>query len=181
MTIRTILTVPDPRLRETCKAVAEVTDDVRALLDDMLETMYDAPGIGLAAIQIGVTLRCLVMDLSPGRSDDGDDETTAEKNPIYMVNPVITHMSEELSDYEEGCLSVPDYFEVVERPARCTVSYLDYDGVAQELECEGTTATCVQHEVDHLDGGLFIDYLSRLKRERIVRKFTKALKQREQA
>ena len=178
MTIRTILTVPDPRLRQKCAPVAEVTDEVRALLDDMLETMYDAPGIGLAAIQIGVAKRCLVMDVSPSTREDGEPP---QKNPITMVNPVITRVSEEMSDYEEGCLSVPEYYEFVERPARCTVRYLDYDGVEQELECEGMLATCVQHEIDHLDGGLFIDYLSRLKRERIVRKFTKALKQREKA
>ena len=180
MTIRTILTVPDPRLREKCTPVDEVNDEVRELLDDMLETMYDAPGIGLAAIQIGVAKRCLVMDVTPSRGD-GDTEQKSEKNPLYMVNPVITHTSDEMSDYEEGCLSVPEYYDVVERPARCTVKYLDYNGKEQVMDCEGMLATCVQHEIDHLDGGLFIDYLSRLKRDRVVRKFTKALKQRERA
>ena len=181
MTIRPILTVPDPRLREMCTPVAEVNDEIRSLLDDMLETMYDAPGIGLAAIQIGVTKRCLVMDVTPSRKDGEGRDAAPEKNPIYMVNPVITEVSDEMSDYEEGCLSVPEYYEFVERPARCTVEFLDYDGKPQVMKCEGMLATCVQHEIDHLDGGLFIDYISRLKRERIVRKFTKAFKQRERA
>jgi peptide deformylase len=178
MSIREILTVPDPRLREVCQPVGQVDDEVRALLDDMLETMYDAPGIGLAAIQIGVAKRCLVMDISNRDGDDaGADESAAA--PLYMVNPEIVWTSDEVCDFEEGCLSVPEFYETVERPERCRVKYLDYHGKPQELECDGMLATCVQHEIDHLDGALFIDHISKLKRDRIIRKFTKELKLRQ--
>lgn len=167
MTIRDIVILPDPVLRQTCEPVAEVDDATRQLMDDMLETMYDAPGIGLAAIQIGVLQRVVVIDLAK------DDQPKA---PIFMVNPEIVWRSEETSLYEEGCLSIPEYYEEVERPARCRVRFLDRDSKPQELECEGLLATCVQHEVDHLDGVLFIDYLSKLKRDRVTRKFAKAIK-----
>lgn len=164
MAIKTILTAPDPRLREISKPVDVVTDDIRTLMDDMLETMYAAPGIGLAAIQIGVPLRVIVMDLA------GEDEEPA---PRYFVNPVIRAPSDQLAPYQEGCLSVPDFYEEVDRPDRCTVEYLDYDGHPQTLEAEGLLAVCIQHEMDHLNGVLFIDHLSRLKRERILKKLKK--------
>ncbi|GGB78127.1 MULTISPECIES: peptide deformylase [Henriciella] len=166
MAIREILTVPDPRLKEVSKPVeGGVTDDIRALMDDMLETMYDAPGIGLAAIQIGVPLRVIVMDLA------GQDE---EPQPRYFVNPEILPLTEDKAPYEEGCLSVPDVYEEVERPTECRIRYLDYDGNQQEEVAEGLFAVCIQHEMDHLEGTLFIDYLSRLKRQRAVEKVRKA-------
>ncbi|MEM9706881.1 MAG: peptide deformylase [Pseudomonadota bacterium] len=164
MAIRKILTAPDPVLRQVSKPVAEVDDDIRALMDDMLETMYAAPGIGLAAIQVGVPLRIVVMDLA------GEDEEPA---PRYFVNPVIIDPSEDVAPYEEGCLSVPEFYEEVERPAQCVVEHLDYHGAPQRLEAEGLLATCIQHEMDHLEGVLFIDHLSRLKRERILKKLKK--------
>ncbi|WP_425410570.1 peptide deformylase [Hyphococcus sp.] len=164
MAIRPILTAPDPRLREVSKPVGQVDEALRELMDDMLETMYDAPGIGLAAIQIGVPQRVIVMDLA------GEDEEPA---PLYFVNPEILDPSEEKKPYEEGCLSVPDYYDEVERPARCRVKYLDYHGAEQILEAEGMLAVCIQHEMDHLEGVLFIDYLSRLKRERVLKKLKK--------
>ncbi len=164
MAIRSIITAPDHRLREVSKPVETVDDGTRALMDDMLETMYDAPGIGLAAIQIGEPLQIIVMDLA-GKDD--------EPEPRYFINPVILDVVEETAVYEEGCLSVPEYFEEVERPAKCSVEYLDYDGKKQILEADGLLATCIQHEMDHLEGTLFIDYLSRLKRERILKKLKK--------
>ncbi len=164
MAIKEILTAPDPRLREVSKPVDKVDDALRALMDDMLETMYDAPGIGLAAIQIGAPVRVIVMDLA------GKDE---EPSPLYFVNPEILDPSEDMNVYEEGCLSVPEYFDEVERPARCRVKYLDYHGKEQVLEAEGMIATCIQHEMDHLEGVLFIDHLSRLKRERVLKKLKK--------
>ncbi|KDA04068.1 peptide deformylase [Hyphomonas oceanitis] len=166
MAIREILTVPDPRLKEVSKPVeGGVTDDVRALMDDMLETMYDAPGIGLAAIQIGVPLRVIVMDLA--REDE-------EPKPRYFVNPEILETVEETQPYEEGCLSVPDIFDEVERPQRCRIRYMDYNGNEIEEWAEDLYAVCIQHEMDHLEGTLFIDYLSRLKRQRAVDKVKKA-------
>lgn len=164
MAIRQIITAPDPRLREVSKPVSEVTDDLRALMKDMLETMYDAPGIGLAAIQIGEPVRVIVMDLA------GEDEEPA---PRYFVNPEILDPSEDMNLHEEGCLSVPEFYDEVERPAKCRVKYLDYDGKEQLLEAEGLLATCIQHEMDHLEGVLFIDHLSRLKRERVLKKLKK--------
>ena len=164
MAIRKILTAPDPRLREVSKPVDRVDDDLRALMDDMLETMYDAPGIGLAAIQVGVPLRVIVMDLA------GEDEEPA---PRFFVNPQILDPSEETAVYEEGCLSVPEFFDEVERPAMCRVKFLDYDGKEQVLDAEGLLATCIQHEMDHLEGVLFIDHLSRLKRDRVLKKLKK--------
>ena len=166
MAIREILTVPDPRLKEVSKPVeGGVTDEIRALMDDMLETMYDAPGIGLAAIQIGVPQRVIVMDLA------GEGE---EPNPRYFVNPEILPLTEDLAPYEEGCLSVPDVFDEVERPTRCRVRYLDYNGKEVEEIAEGMYAVCIQHEMDHLEGTLFIDHLSRLKRQRAIDKVKKA-------
>jgi peptide deformylase len=166
MAIREILTVPDPRLKEVSKPViGPVTDEHRALMNDMLETMYAAPGIGLAAIQIGVPLRIIVMDLSK----EGE-----ERAPRYFVNPEILEMAGENKPYEEGCLSVPDIFDEVERPARCRLRYLDYNGNAVEEWAEDLYAVCIQHEMDHLEGTLFIDYLSRLKRQRAIDKVKKA-------
>ena len=164
MAIREILTAPDPRLRQKSAPAERVDDSLRALMDDMLETMYKAPGIGLAAIQVGVPLRVIVMDLSA----EGE-----EKQPRYFVNPEILDPSDELSVYEEGCLSVPEFYDEVERPARCRVRYLDYDGTPRIIDAEGLLATCIQHEMDHLEGVLFIDHLSRLKRERILKKLKK--------
>jgi len=164
MAKREIITAPDPRLRQVSKPVEKVDDGLRALMDDMLETMYAAPGIGLAAIQVGEPLRVIVMDLA------GEEE---EPQPLYFVNPEILDPSEETSVYEEGCLSVPEYFDEVERPAQCRVKYLDYDGKEKVIDAEGLLATCIQHEMDHLEGVLFIDYLSRLKRDRVLKKLKK--------
>ncbi len=170
MSIRDIVILPDPVLKEVCAPVAAVDDEVRALLDDMLETMYDAPGIGLAAIQIGIKKRIVVIDVS--KDED-------EKAPICLINPEITWTSEDTSTYEEGCLSIPEYYEEVERPAACKVTFLDRDGKEQALDCDGLLATCVQHEIDHLNGVLFIDHISRLKRDRVIKKFAKAAKRGE--
>ena len=167
MALREIITVPDPRLREVSSEVPEVTDEIRALMDDMLETMYAAPGIGLAAIQVGVPKRIIVMDLA------GPEE---EPQPRYFVNPKILEPAEETAPYEEGCLSVPEAFEELECPATCVVEYLDYEGQPQRLEADGLLATCIQHEMDHLEGVLFIDHLSRLKRERILKRLKKEAK-----
>ncbi|MBI1238520.1 MAG: peptide deformylase [Alphaproteobacteria bacterium] len=165
MALRPIITAPDSRLKVISTPVERVDDDLRALMDDMLETMYAAPGIGLAAIQVGVPKRVIVMDLAP----EGE-----LPEPRYFVNPVIEWTSEDLARYEEGCLSVPEFYEDVERPARCHVRYLGYDGTEQLLEAEGLLATCLQHEMDHLEGVLFIDHLSRLKRDMILRKLKKS-------
>lgn len=165
MAIRPILTVPDPLLKEVSRPVEAVTDDIRRLMDDMLETMYDAPGIGLAAIQIGVPLRVIVMDLA--REDE-------PKAPRYFVNPEILERIEETQPYEEGCLSVPDVFDTVERPARVRLRYLNYNGEQVDEWAEGMYAVCIQHEMDHLEGTLFIDHLSRLKRQFAINKVKKA-------
>ena len=166
MAIRPILVAPDPRLKQTSKPVeGPVTDAHRALMDDMLETMYDAPGIGLAAIQIGEPVRIIVMDLAR----EGEP-----KQPRHFVNPEILWASEEVLPYEEGCLSVPDYYDDVERPARVKIRYLNYHGERIEEEAEGLYAVCIQHEMDHLEGVLFIDHLSRLKREKALAKLRKA-------
>tara|TARA_B100000768_G_C11180366_1_gene332671 strand:+ start:423 stop:947 length:525 start_codon:yes stop_codon:yes gene_type:complete len=164
MTIRKILTEPDPFLRQKSTKVDQVNDEVRVLMDDMLETMYAAPGIGLAAIQIGVPKRVVVMDLS--REDE-------KKNPLYFVNPeLITNSNNEIA-YEEGCLSVPGQFAEINRPDKCKVKYLDYKGQEKVLDAEGLLATCIQHEMDHLEGILFIDYLSKLKKNFIIKKLSK--------
>ena len=167
MTLRNILIHPDPRLKKVATPVASINADVRRLAEDMLETMYDAPGIGLAAPQIGVIKRVLTLDVSK------EDE---EKQPIAMINPEISELSETKAPYEEGCLSIPDYYETIERPDACKVSFLDIEGKPHTMNCTGLLATAVQHEVDHLDGKLFIDYLSRLKRERVQKKFAKMAK-----
>jgi len=167
MTIRPILTVPNPVLKQRSKPVTEVTDETRALMDDMLETMYAAPGIGLAAVQIGVPLNIIVMDLA--REDDAP-------NPQYFINPEILETVEEQKPYEEGCLSVPDVFDEIERSERVKLRYLDYNGNEVVEWAEDLYAVCIQHEMDHLNGVLFIDYLSRLKRNRAVKKVQKAEK-----
>jgi peptide deformylase len=164
MALRKILTVPDPLLKQKSKPVAGVDDDLRALMDDMLETMYAAPGIGLAAIQVGEPVRVIVMDLTR----DGE-----EPGPRYFINPEILWASEETAPYEEGCLSVPEIFDEVERPAKVRLRYLNYQGETVEQDAEGLFAVCIQHEMDHLNGVLFIDHLSRLKRDRAVAKVKK--------
>lgn len=171
MAIRPILTVPDPLLKTVSRPVeGPVTDAHRALMDDMLETMYDAPGIGLAAIQIGVPLRIIVMDI------EGKDE---ERRPRHFVNPEIVWRSEDLKVWEEGCLSVPEIYDEVERPDRVRIRYMNYRGETVEEEAEGLFAVCIQHEMDHLEGVVFLDHLSRLKRDSAIRKVKKA--QREMA
>ncbi|QLF69224.1 peptide deformylase [Peteryoungia desertarenae] len=169
MSIRPLIILPDPLLRQTSAPIERFDDDLQKLADDMLETMYDAPGIGLAGIQIGVPRRILVIDVSK----EGED-----KQPLVIINPEILTSSDERSVYEEGCLSIPDYYAEVERPAKVTVKSLDRHGKEQLLEADGLLATCLQHEIDHLNGVLFIDYISRLKREMVIKKFTKAAKQR---
>lgn len=169
MTIRDIIVLPDKQLRLVSKPVESVTSQVRKLADDMFETMYDAPGIGLAAIQIAVPLRLITMDLSKR-------EEESVSRPRVFINPQIVSASEEISIYEEGCLSIPEYYGEVERPASVRVRYLDLDGKTQEEDATGLFATCIQHEIDHLNGVLFVDYLSKLKRDRVLKKFTKAAK-----
>ena len=166
MTIRKILTEPDPFLRQVSYEVEKVDDEIRKLMDDMLETMYEAPGIGLAAIQVGAPKRVIVIDLSKEE----------EKRPLYFVNPKVIVKSKNNSTYEEGCLSVPGQFAEIDRPNECHVSYIDYKGQKQELKAEGLLATCIQHEIDHLEGILFIDYLSKLKKNYIVKKLSKQKK-----
>jgi peptide deformylase len=167
MAVRPILVLPDPRLRLVSEPVKAVDDELRQLIDDMFETMYDAPGIGLAAIQVGVPKRVITADLAK------KDEPRA---PQVFINPEILSRSDELSTYEEGCLSIPEIHEDVERPSKVRVRYLDRGGKPHEVDAEGLLATCLQHEIDHLDGVLFIDHISKLKRDRIVKKFTKAAK-----
>ncbi|MBN9062792.1 MAG: peptide deformylase [Rhizobiales bacterium] len=169
MALRPILSIPDPALREKSSSVSAFDDELRALASDMLDTMYAAPGIGLAAIQIGVPKRLLVIDLA--KKDE-------PRQPMVIVNPEIVEASEEKAIYEEGCLSIPDYYEEVERPSRVTVRFQDERGQEKTIEAEGLLATCLQHEIDHLDGKLFIDYLSKLKRDRVVKKFAKLAKEK---
>ena len=165
MTVRTILTEPNSILRQVSKPVEEVGNAERELMEDMLETMYATPnGIGLAAIQIGVPKRIIVLDIPQEKN---------KKNPMYFVNPIIKNQSSNFSTYEEGCLSVPNIFVEVNRPSTCEVEYLDYNGKKEILKAEGLLATCIQHEVDHLEGILFIDYLSKLKKSMIVKKLSK--------
>ncbi|MFT3722312.1 MAG: peptide deformylase [Hyphomonadaceae bacterium] len=167
MAIRPILTVPDPVLKQVSRRVDAVTDETRALMDDMLETMYAAPGIGLAAVQVGVPVRVIVMDLAK----EGE-----KPEPRYFVNPEILETVEETQTYEEGCLSVPDYYDEVDRPKRVKLRYLNYQGEQIEEWAEGMYAVCIQHEMDHLQGTLFIDHLSRLKRSYAINKVKKAKK-----
>ena len=181
MAIRDIIEVPDKRLKQISQPVAAVSDATRALMDDMLETMYDANGIGLAAIQVGVPERVIVMDLKGKQPEDeaaeqteAADDPLADEGPRFFVNPEIVWTSEEMNNYQEGCLSVPGFFDDVERPAECRVKFLDYDGQEQELACDGLLATCIQHEMDHLNGIVFLDHLSRLKRQMVLKKIRKA-------
>lgn len=167
MALREILLVPHPVLKQVSKPVDVVDDALRALMDDMLETMYEAPGIGLAAIQVGVPQRVIVMDLH--RPEEPQE-------PRYFVNPEILWASEETAPYEEGCLSVPEIYDEVERPARVKLRYMNYQGETVEEDAEGLFAVCIQHEMDHLDGVLFIDHLSRLKREQAIKKVKKLVK-----
>ena len=164
MTVRTILTEPNKILRQVSQPVESVGDEERKLMKDMLETMYDANGIGLAAIQIGIPKRIIVMDLSK----DGE-----KKEPRYFVNPIIKNKNEKKNTYEEGCLSVPNQFAEIDRPSRCEVEYLDFNGDKKILKADGLLATCIQHEMDHLEGILFIDYLSKLKKSMIIKKLSK--------
>ena len=175
MAIRDILTVPHPVLKQVSTPVIEVTDDLRRLMDDMLETMYDAPGIGLAAVQVGEPVRVIVMDLQE-KPADAPEDAEGVKKPRYFVNPEIVWKSEDLAPYEEGCLSVPEVYDEVQRPARVRLKYLDYNGNAVEEEADGLFAVCIQHEMDHLEGVLFIDHLSKLKRDRAVTKVKKLRK-----
>ena len=164
MTIRTILTEPNKDLRQISKNVDTVGKEEQKLMDDMLDTMYAANGIGLAAIQIGIPKRIIVMDLS---------KKEGEKEPLYFVNPIIIERNTDKSTYEEGCLSVPNQFAEIDRPSKCDVEYLDYQGKKKLLKAEGLLATCIQHEMDHLEGILFIDYLSKLKKSMIIKKLSK--------
>tara|TARA_B100000886_G_scaffold259078_1_gene183976 strand:- start:3858 stop:4382 length:525 start_codon:yes stop_codon:yes gene_type:complete len=168
MAKKQILIIPDPLLRKVSEPVSSVNTEIKNLMDDMLETMYAAPGIGLAAVQIGVLKRIIVIDLSK----DGE-----KKNPLFIVNPEITFKSNELISYEEGCLSIPNQFAEVKRPSSCKVNFLDYNGKKKKINANGLLATCIQHEVDHLDGILFIDHLSKLKKDLIIKKTKKQKKE----
>lgn len=169
MAILPILVAPHPVLKKKCEPVETVDDEIRTLLDDMLETMYDAPGIGLAAPQVGVSKRIIVVDCAPRGADP---------EPMKLINPEIVTQSDELATYEEGCLSFPDQYAEVRRPATVTVKYLDENGTQQTLECDGLLATCIQHEIDHLEGVVFVDHISSLKRGMIMRKLQKQTKLR---
>jgi len=167
MAVRDILILPDKRLRQVSEPVKKIDAGIRKLIEDMFETMYDAPGIGLAAIQIGTPTRVVTMDLA---------KKEEPKSPQVFVNPQIVWASEEKATYEEGCLSIPEYYGDVERPAQVKVKYLDLEGELREIEAQGLLATCLQHEIDHLNGVLFIDHLSKLKRDRVLKKFSKSAK-----
>ena len=164
MTIRTIITEPNKLLRQISKPVKNVGQNEQRLMDDMLETMYEANGIGLAAIQVGVPKRIIVMDICKEKN---------KKEPLYFVNPIIKNKNPLKATYEEGCLSVPNQFAEIDRPSKCEIEYLDYNGKKQLLKADGLLATCIQHEMDHLEGVLFIDYLSKLKRSIIIKKLSK--------
>ena len=168
MAKKQILIIPDPLLRKVSDPVSSVNTEIKNLMDDMLETMYAAPGIGLAAVQIGVLKRIIVIDLS---------KENEKKNPLFIVNPKITFKSNELISYEEGCLSIPNQFAEVKRPSSCKLNFLDYNGKKKEISADGLLATCIQHEVDHLDGILFIDHLSKLKKDLILKKTKKQKKE----
>ena len=168
MSLRKILIEPDPILRKKSEILEKVDDELRKLLDDMLETMYSAPGIGLAAVQVGILKRLIVIDISKEKE---------KKNPLFLINPEIISKSERTSTYEEGCLSLPGYFAEIERPAECHIKYIDYKGKKKEIKASGLLSTCIQHEVDHLNGVLFIDYLSKLKKDMIVKKLAKHKKE----
>ena len=172
MAIREIIILPDKQLRLVSKPIEKVTPEIRKLADDMFETMYDAPGIGLAAIQVAQPLRLITMDLAK-KNEEGE----TNPQPRVFINPEILSSSEEMSVYEEGCLSIPEYYEEVERPAKVRVRFTDLDGKVHEEDAEGLFATCIQHEIDHLNGVLFIDHLSRLKRSRAISKVRKAARE----
>ena len=163
-----IVIEPDPILRKESKTVEKVDDELRRLLDDMLETMYTAPGIGLAAVQVGILKRLIVIDISKDKD---------KKEPLFLINPKITSKSKQTSTYEEGCLSLPGHFAEIERPAECEINFIDYNGKKKEIKADGLLSTCIQHEVDHLDGVLFIDYLSKLKKDMIIKKLVKHKKE----
>jgi len=167
MTLRQILTEPNKILRQKSSNVEQVDQEIQKLMDDMVETMYSAPGIGLAAIQVGVAKKIIVLDLAPKNQP---------KNPMHFINPEIITKSENHSTYEEGCLSVPGQFAAINRPEKCHIKYLDYYGAQKEIKAEGMLATCIQHEIDHLEGILFIDYLSKLKKTMIIKKLSKQKK-----
>lgn len=184
MTVREIISIPDAKLREISKPVEQINEDILKLLDDMAETMYDAPGIGLAGIQIAEPLRVVVVDCEKREEDEAESgeversETEEDaRNPIFLINPEIVSFADAPSVYEEGCLSIPEYYAEVERPAGCTVKYIDRSGNEQLLEATGLLSTCLQHEIDHLNGKLFIDLMSKLKRDMVIKKFTKLAKQ----
>ena len=163
-----IVIEPDPILRKESKPIEKVDDELRRLLDDMLETMYAAPGIGLAAVQVGILKRLIVIDISKDKD---------KKEPLFLINPKITSKSKQTSTYEEGCLSLPGHFAEIERPAECEINFIDYNGKKKEIKADGLLSTCIQHEVDHLDGVLFIDYLSKLKKDMIIKKLVKHKKE----
>lgn len=163
-----IVIEPDPILRKESKTVEKVDDELRRLLDDMLETMYAAPGIGLAAVQVGILKRLIVIDISKDKE---------KKDPLFLINPKIISKSVQTSTYEEGCLSLPGHFAEIERPAECEINFIDYNGKKKEIKADGLLSTCIQHEVDHLDGVLFIDYLSKLKKDMIIKKLVKHKKE----
>ncbi|MEM9732954.1 MAG: peptide deformylase [Pseudomonadota bacterium] len=185
MAILPLVHIPDPVLRQTSKPVERLDTALRGFVDDMLETMYDAPGIGLAAVQVGEPLRIFTVDCAKRAEDEEEGDGTPqrgetaeqERNPIVFINPEIVSFGDERSVYEEGCLSIPDYYADVERPASCVIRYMDLDGNQQEMAADGLLSTCIQHEYDHLNGVLFVDYISKLKRDMVVRKFTKIAKQ----
>ena len=174
MALREIIILPDKQLRLVSKPIEKITPEIRSLVDDMFETMYDAPGIGLAAIQIAQPLRLITMDLAKK-----DENGELRPKPRVFINPEILSRSEQMSVYEEGCLSIPEYYEEVERPAKVRVRFTDIDGKVHEEDADGLFATCIQHEIDHLNGVLFIDHISKLKRDRTIKKFTKAAKRAE--
>ena len=168
MSKREIVIEPDPILRKKSESLEKVDDELRRLLDDMLETMYSAPGIGLAAVQVGILKRLIVIDISKEKD---------KKNPLFLINPEIISRSKNTSIHEEGCLSLPGHFAEIERPAECHIKYIDYNGKEKEIEANGLLSTCIQHEVDHLNGTLFIDHLSKLKKDMILKKLVKHKKE----
>ena len=168
MPLKNIVIEPDPILRKISQPIETVNNETKKLLDDMLETMYAAPGIGLAAVQVGILKRIIVIDISKEKE---------KKNPFFLINPEIIFKSEKTSSYEEGCLSIPGHFAEIERPSECRVTYIDYNGKKRELKANGILSTCIQHEVDHLNGVLFIDYLSKLKKDMIIKKLIKYKKE----
>jgi peptide deformylase len=176
MALLDIITIPDRTLRQKSAQVERIDDDLIRLMDQMLETMYAAPGVGLAAIQVGVPRRLITLDVVAKESEE-EEGREPTKEPMFLINPEIVWRSDEPSLYEEGCLSIPEYYAEVERPAQVRFRYLDREGKTQEREAEGLLATVVQHEIDHLEGKLFIDHISKLKRDMVIKKFTKASKQ----